>query len=233
MAKDRQFERGGGIRWAIFSLHCLFFRFKEPTGARRVQLSRRRVWTTWKFGWSLVSRWQLFSIFISLSCSKIALYSHEYFIFILLRKRSVPFVLPLPRILMRSSSIFEEKKEFLWSKWMWWGMRMRDGVRERQQGSLISETKFAPPYHWLNNFAALISLHCKGSPDWRPSLLSKGGEFLMKFTLSKSPRLWTVCEASIGVVPCLCRAQGQSAISLFVTFSWQPCLTLIQAEFQL
>lgn len=76
----------------------------------------------------------------SSSLSQIALYSHEYFIFILLKKRSVPFVLPLLCILTRSSSLFGEKKKTYevngcdedkgWSK-------------GEEAGSLISEIRFA------------------------------------------------------------------------------------------
>lgn len=46
---------------------------------------------------------------LSLSLSK-AVCGHEYFIFLLLKKRSVSFVLPLLCILTRSSSLFGGKK---------------------------------------------------------------------------------------------------------------------------
>lgn len=97
-------------------------------------------------------------------------------------------------------------------------MRMRDGVRERRQGSLIREIKFALLYHWLNNFTALISLYSLGSPEWRPPLLTRVRKFEMKTHIIKSPQRRGVYLASIGVRPCLCHAQGHWAISFFSYF---------------
>lgn len=215
-------SNGNGIRWAIFTCSpgskseqvLEEFRYPKRGPARHENLS-------------VVSKWQLFSSPSSSrsrrSLSKIALCSHEYFIFILLKKRSVAFVLRLLCILTRSSFLFGGKKILVKSINV---MRNKDeGWTQRVKAAEPhQESQICTRYHWLNNFAEIIFLFFKGIPEWKPPLLSRFGEFKWESPSRKSPRLWTVCCASIGVTSCLYRAQGHRAIAFLFVFSlsWQP-----------
>lgn len=134
-------SNGNGIRWAIFT--C-------SPGSRSQQVLEEfrcpKRGPAHHENLSVVSKWQLFSSPSSsrsrCSLSKIALCSHEYFIFILLKKRSVAFVLRLLCILTRSSFLFGGKKILVKSINV---MRNEDeGWTQRvKAGSLVRKVKFA------------------------------------------------------------------------------------------
>lgn len=98
--QNRQFERGGGRRWAIFSLSILQVqranRYKKSAAVLKKEHGHHG-----NLDRSLCQNDNCSLLHPHLSHSQIALYSHEYFIFILLKQRSVPFVLPLLCILTR------------------------------------------------------------------------------------------------------------------------------------
>lgn len=228
MAKDRQFE------WERDKMSYFYLVCSPCSKSKQVleefRCPKRR--PAHHENLSLVSKWQLFASPSSSrsrrSLSKIALCSHEYFIFILLKKRSVAFVLRLLCILTRSSFLFGGEKNSCEvnkcdEKWGW-GMNSASESSGASSGK--SNLHSVPLIEQLcrNYFSFLFFFFLKVSLS--ESLLCLAGleSFRWESPTRKSPRLWTVCWASIGVTSCLCRAQGHRAIAFLFVFSlsWQP-----------